>query len=64
MFYDSVLDQVHDYEFEQVLFTAFLPTTNLLYTVVCTDCTVCTSYHYSEFLSSVVKNYSYIVGFL
>ena len=58
MFYDSVLDQVHDYEFEQVLFTAFLPTTNLLYTVVCTDCTVFTSYHYSEFLSSVVKNYS------
>ena len=59
MLYDSVLDQqIHDYEFEELLFTAFLPTTNLLYTVVCTDRTVCTSYHYSEFLSSLVKNYS------
>ena len=24
MFYDSVLDQVHDYEFEELLFTAVL----------------------------------------
>ena len=40
MFYDSVLDQVHDYEFEELLFTAFSSTTNLLHTVVCTDCTV------------------------
>ena len=53
MFYDSVLDQVHDYEFEELLFTAFSPTTNLL----CTDRTVCTSYHYSEFLSSLEKKY-------
>ena len=58
MFYDSVLDQVHDYEFEELLFTAFSSTTNLLHTVVCTDCTVCTSYHYSEFLSSLGKKYS------